>query len=246
MNLDEQTETEHHNNNTQHGVLDKVASSLQIFSQQPKRVPVDYEKLLDLKPNHTPIHKDIVPLAESLAMAQINNELESLRNKNNVPINKSSAVITSDQPEVYNSSLELIKKYGNDLLWACFLVSTTVFLLYKMTQQQPILSIESTNQPNKHQETVPELKVNSNINLKTAFEQINLQAVPIELPQKVCQPHTLFSRNEELELKIELAKQYIEAGDRKSARDILEDFNTSTIKEPRYREQIDSLLKCLA
>ncbi len=37
------------NNNSSNGVLDKVASSLQVFSQ-PKRTSINYEKLLDLKP----------------------------------------------------------------------------------------------------------------------------------------------------------------------------------------------------
>ncbi|MGD0466642.1 MAG: hypothetical protein ABSA84_08105 [Gammaproteobacteria bacterium] len=252
MNPDEPTAANiQQDSNYQSGVLDKVASSLQVFSQQPKRVPVDYEKLLDLKPNNTPLHKDMVPLAESLAMTQINNELESYRNRNNEHVNKSSTVTTTVQPEVYNSSLEVVKKYGNDLLWACFLVSTTVFLLYKMMQQNSTSteSIEFTGQFNDKpptSEPIPELRVNSKTNVNAAFEQINLQDIQTESTQTIHPPpHTLFSRNEELELKIELAKQYLEAGDRNSARDILQDFNTATIKEPRYREQIDSLLKCL-
>ena len=254
LNLDEQADNIQNNRtkNNEAGVLDTVTSSLQIFSQQPKKVAIDYEKLLDLKPSASALHKDMVPLAESLAMAQINNELESLRNKNHETSNTSSTI--NEHKEVYNNGLELMKKYGNDLLLACFLVSTTVFLFYKMMQQPSILStepIEFTNQLINNElspatTTTPDLKVNSKTNLSSVFEQTNLQDIPIESDQKIYQPHALFSRNEELELKIELARQYIEAGDRHSAKSILQDFNTASIKEPRYREQIDSLLKCLA
>ncbi len=254
LNLDEQADNIQNNRskNNEAGVLDTVTSSLQIFSQQPKKVAIDYEKLLDLKPSASALHKDMVPLAESLAMAQINNELDSLRNKNHETSNTSST--TNEHKEVYNNGLELMKKYGNDLLLACFLVSTTVFLFYKMMQQPSILSTESiefTNQLINNElspatTTTPDLKVNSKTNLSSVFEQTNLQDIPIESDQKIYQPHALFSRNEELELKIELARQYIEAGDRHSAKSILQDFNTASIKEPRYREQIDSLLKCLA
>jgi hypothetical protein len=55
--------------------------------------------------------------------------------------------------------------------------------------------------------------------------------------------HVVPNPNEELELKILLAKQYLEVGDQKSAKDILQGINIS--KANFYKDQIISLLKSI-
>ena len=206
------------NNNYSNGVLDKVASSLQVFSQ-PKRTSINYEKLLDLKP--------VLPISENVAMEQINAELDALRNtnNNNNSVNN-TAKFTQDS---VNNNFGLFKKYGNDFFLACFLASATIFLFYKMTQQPSTSVVEHNIPENKPQEN--------------KIQEITQDIKP-EI--KIDQHYNISLKNEELELKITLAKHYIEAGDRSSAKEIIEDLNNATIREPKYKEQIDHLLKCLA
>ena len=118
--------------NYQDSVLTKVVSSLQAFSEHSTRPKVNYEKLLDLKPTTVNVHKDAEKLAENIAISQINSELDSLRHKNSEKLYYVNSDESHKETIVSNTYLELIKKYGNDLLWTCFLVSTTVFLFHKM------------------------------------------------------------------------------------------------------------------
>lgn len=219
------------------GALNKVASSLQIFAQQPKKTSIDYEKLLDLKPTSNALNKDEIPIAEHLAMSQVNAELAELRKQDPKSNNIVDNVKSIHHEEFSNKHLELIKKYGNDLLLAFFLVSTTIFLFYKIIQQHYNITLEPTN--NK--------KINNNISIEPSkdISQEVLQNISTELPPSSHAPYSIFAKNEELELKLALAKQYIEAGDRKSAKDILEDLNSIIIKEPKYKDKVDALLKCL-
>ncbi len=248
----DQFEESSQGDNSKNFLLDKIASSLHIFSQQPKKPKLNYEKLLDLKPTASLLHEDSLPLAESLAMIQINSELESLRNKNKEVANNTIETSKAVTPEITNSYLELIKKYGNDLLWACFLVSTTIFLIYRMMQQNPVSTIEESTPESKPlkpaQSTRPAVPQDPDL-LMVPEEQYGSEDLFTNSNQNIYSNpilNTISTRNEELELKIALAKQYLEAGDRNSAKDILQDLNTATIKESKYKEQIDSLIKCFA
>ena len=255
IDTDEQIEKKNvHNNfdNVQDGALAKAVSSLLVFSEQSKRPKINYEKLLDLKPNTIPVHKDAEKLAESIAMKQINSELDSLRNKNSENIEYYQSETTHKEPLVTNTYLELIKKYGNDLLWACFLVSTTIFLFHKMmVSNQSVdnlthqLSTESnfsnTAQNTKFNEEFVHNHHDVFSNLTSSTEQDELDSL---LKQASIRNNDFsLARNEELELKIALTKQYIEAGDRKSAKDILQDI--TVIKDPKYQDQITTLLKSI-
>lgn len=228
------------------GALNKVASSLQVFAQQPKKTSIDYEKLLDLKPTSNALHKDEIPIAEHLAMSQVNAELAELRKHDP----KSNNIVNNVKPihheEFSNKHLELIKKYGNDLLLAFFLASTTIFLFYKIIQQHYV-TLESTNNIASTKETNSKKINNNNISIELSkdISQEMLQNISTELPPSPHSPYSIFAKNEELELKLALAKQYIEAGDRKSAKDILEDLDSIIIKEPKYKDKVDALLKCL-
>ncbi len=255
IDTDEQIEKKNvHNNfdNVQDGALTKAVSSLLVFSEQSKRPKINYEKLLDLKPNTIPVHKDAEKLAESIAMKQINSELDSLRNKNSENIEYYQSETTHKEPLVTNTYLELIKKYGNDLLWACFLVSTTIFLFHKMMVSNqsvdnltPQLSTASnfsnTAQNTKFNEEFVHNHHDVFSNLTSSTEQDELDSL---LKQASIRNNDFsLARNEELELKIALTKQYIEAGDRKSAKDILQDI--TVIKDPKYQDQITTLLKSI-
>lgn len=236
------------------GILDKVASSLQVFAQQPHRTNVDYEKLLDLKPSASQLSKHEIPIAENLAMSQINNELKELRRRDEQNVTIANNVIppnanhANKEDYVANQYLERMKKYGNDLLLAFFLVSTTMFLFYK------IVPISNKNHEEKNNtKTINAdntIKDNISIGLSQDTLQVALNKMVTEnstptTTQNFSSPFSAFSKNEELELKLDLAKQYIEAGDKHSAKDILQDLNNISIKEPKYRDQLDSLLRCI-
>lgn len=227
-------------NNESNGVLDQVVSSLQVFSKQPKTSSVDYEKLLDLKPNVAALHKDSLPLAESLAMVRVNNELESLRN--NISNNdKKLENKAQDNQENNKNNIEIdtIRKYGSDLLLACLLASTTVFMFFKVLNQNNNITVKM---PISEQE-----KKVIKEEISSSYQNNNFIKEPTIINRAIDKSIDIspFIRHEELELKIDLARQYIEAGDKKSAKDILQDLNLLTIKESKYRDQIDSLLRCL-
>ena len=53
----------------------------------------------------------------------------------------------------------------------------------------------------------------------------------------------VFLRNEELELKMALANQYIAAGDKKSAKELLQEI--INVKDQKYKDQITNMLKVI-
>ena len=254
-------------NNNQDSALTKVVTSLQAFSEHSKRPKINYEKLFDLKPNTITVHKNEDQLAESIAMSQINSELDSLRydSSENVKRNNSkSQTIAPDQVVnnvVSNSYLELIKRYGNDLLWTCCLVSAIIFLFHKMiTSSNSHHSSDAVMLPAHLSRTTQDANLqerpiifnhfsdgNQNIN-DSVSSDLNVDKSQDELNNLLQQSSNSnydlsMIRNEELELKIALTKQYLEAGDKKSAKDILQDI--TFVKEKKYQDQISSLLKSI-
>lgn len=225
------------NNHTRHqdSALAKVISSLHAFSEHSNRPKINYEKLLDLKPTSVTVNKHAEKLAENMAISQINSELDSLRNRNSEKLYYvNSEEQLSKESLVTNSYLELIKKYGNDLLWACFLVSTTVFLFYKMMFSHQHAAAASL---------VPIVEPPPSPQSHEYHHHQNIDNILADLTVEQAIPTTITAYNEELELKIALSKQYIAAGDKKSAKDILQDI--TIVKEQKYQDQISALLKSI-
>ncbi len=140
-------------------------------------------------------------------------------------------------------------KYGNNLLLAFFLVSATMYLFYKLVSAtQATMEVEGNNLQQNEQPNV-NLKANS-----TTFKPANQLAKPItsditkdnfnniEIEHNNLENSKLvFLRDEELELKMALANQYIAAGDKKSARELLQEI--INVKDQKYKDQITNMLK---
>lgn len=267
-----------HVNNDYNSVLGKVVSSLQIFAEHSNRPKINYAKLFDLKPNTIPVHKEGEQIVESMAIADINSELNSLRysNSNDTATNKINSIAKevnfSKQPASNNvsnaSSLELITKHGNDLLWTCCLVSAIIFLFHKMItssnqptdsllpqeqaanflqqQERPIVFNHfTTNTPSNNANNMGSNNALSDLTINNPNQQSQDELNTLLKQSSVTSDYNDFSmlKNEELELKIALAKQYLEAGDKKSAKDILQEI--TIVKEQKYQDQISSLLRSI-
>ncbi len=267
-----------HVNNDYNSVLGKVVSSLQVFAEHSNRPKINYAKLFDLKPNTIPVHKEGEQIVESMAIADINSELNSLRYSTSpdVTANKISSIVKeidlSKQPVSNNvsnaSSLELITKHGNDLLWACCLVSAIIFLFHKMItsshqptdslvlqeqaanflqqQERPIVFNHfTTNTPSNNANNMGNNNALSDLNINNLNQQSQDELNTLLKQSSVNSDYNDFSmlKNEELELKIALAKQYLEAGNKKSAKDILQEI--TIVKEQKYQDQIASLLRSI-
>lgn len=249
-------------------VLNKVVSSLQIFAENSKRPKIDYEKLLDLKPTSLPNTNSSEKMVENMAMQQINSELTAMRNQDpsrasysppTPSINTASSYIPA--AGINHAYLDLFKNYGNDLLWACFLVSTTIFLFYKMMNSNPsreYVPIERNNnleanrlmqppteQPNynnyhQYQANIAANQVVADQQMHST-KQVETQDIENVLNKSADTSNFHGAKNEEIELKISLAKQYIAAGDGQSAKDLLQSINIA--KEKQYYDPVSILLK---